>query len=224
LDFHYSFNLGGNHRLSSAYFGPEEVVRAHSLDRVLSATASHIERTVAEHAPGSTFIHAGVIGWGGQAIVFPGRSCTGKSSLVRALLRLGAAYFSDEFAVVDSEGLVHPFARPLSLRSPSGRAILDPDQIGAKVGFQPLAVGAVVITHYAPNGIWQPVLISRGHAVLELLRNTVAVRSNPARSMENVLRAMRSSIALKSTRGEAEMAALLVSRTLDEYKKPRKRR
>lgn len=218
-DFRYSFKLGGKGQFSKAYLGPEEVIRAHSLDKVLSATASHIEHTVAKHARASTFIHAGVIGWRGRAILFPGRSWTGKSTLIRALLSLGATYFSDEFAVVDSKGFVHPFARPLSLRIPSGRAVLYPDQIGAELGTHPLTAGAVVVTRYTSTGVWQPVLLSRGRAILELLRHTVAVRSNPARSIERIKRLVHSSIAIRSTRGEADTAALLVLRTIDEFTK-----
>jgi hypothetical protein len=218
-DFRYSFELGGEGQFSKAYLGPEEVIRAQSLEKVLSATASHIEHTVAKHARSSTFIHAGVIGWRGRAILFPGRSWTGKTTLVRALLRLGATYFSDEFAVVDSKGLVHPFARPLSLRIASGRIALHPDQIGAELGTHPLIAGAVVVTRYAPTGVWQPVPLSRGRAILELLRHTVAVRSNPAPSIERIKHLVHSSIAIRSTRGDADTAALLILRSIDNFTK-----
>ena len=216
-DFRYSFKLGGKGQFSKAYLGPEEVVRARCLDDVLSATASHIEHVVAKHTPESIFIHAGVIGWRGRAILFPGRSCTGKSTLIRALLRLGAVYFSDEFAVIDSKGLVHPFARPLSLRVPSGRTALHPDHMGAELGTHPVTAGAVIVTRYTPTGVWQPVLLSGGRAILELLRHTVAVRSNPARSIDCIKRLVHSTIAIRSTRSEAETAALLILRTLDEF-------
>lgn len=223
LDFRYSFMLGDRGQLSKAYLGPQEVIRARSMDRVLSVTASHIEHTIAEHSRESTFIHAGVIGWRGRAVLFPGRSWAGKSTLVRALLRQGAVYFSDEFAVIDSRGLVHPFARPLSLRLASGRAALYPEQIGAKVGTRPLPAGAVIVTRYAPNGVWRPVLLSRGRAFLELLRHTVAVRSNPARSIECVKHLVCSGIAIQSTRSEAEATATLILRTVDEFTKRKKK-
>jgi hypothetical protein len=63
-----------------------------------------------------TFLYAGVVAWQGHAIVFPGRSLSGKTTLVREMLRLGATYYSDEFAVVDNSGLVHSFPRPLGIR------------------------------------------------------------------------------------------------------------
>jgi hypothetical protein len=220
LDFRYSLQLGRNEQASTADLGPKEFIRARSLDRLFFLAASHLERTIAEYSPVSTFIHAGVIGWRGRAILFPGRSGTGKSTLVRALLRLGALYFSDEFAAIDSEGLVHPFARPLSLRVPGGRAAVQPDQLGAEIGAQPFPAGAVIMTRYAPNGVWQPVLVSRGRAVLELLRNAVAVRSDPARSITRVKLLIGSSIAIRSVRSEAERMADLILNTVDKFATP----
>ena len=32
------------------------------------------------------------------------------------MVRAGATYYSDEYAVIDDTGLVHPFARPLGIR------------------------------------------------------------------------------------------------------------
>jgi uridine kinase len=43
-----------------------------------------------------------------MGIAIPGRSFSGKTSLVTALVRAGAVYYSDEFAVIDRDGLVRP--------------------------------------------------------------------------------------------------------------------
>ena len=51
---------------------------------------------------------AGVVGWENRAIVMPGASFAGKTTLVRAWLEAGATYYSDEFAVLDRAGRVHP--------------------------------------------------------------------------------------------------------------------
>ena len=55
--------------------------------------------------------HAGVVGWRGRAIVIPGRSHAGKSTLVAELVRRGAVYYCDEFAVLHETGRVHPYRR-----------------------------------------------------------------------------------------------------------------
>ena len=65
---------------------------------------------VAEWTRSLVFIHAGAVGWRGKAIVFPGNSFFGKTTLVAELVRRGAAYLSDEYAILDENGVVHPFA------------------------------------------------------------------------------------------------------------------
>ena len=99
----------------------------------LRCLESHIQLHVAEMACERTFLHAGVVGWRGKAIVLPGRSGVGKSSLVAALLRAGAEYLSDEYAVIDARdvsipmpggfrcagrGRQGPAARPRGIRQP----------------------------------------------------------------------------------------------------------
>jgi hypothetical protein len=210
VDFLYSFHFGTKGEFSTAYFGGEEFVRDQSISRVVSVAASHVEGTVAEHSREFVFIHAGVIGWHGEAILFPGRSRTGKSTVIRELLGRGAVYYSDEFAVVDAEGLVHPFARPLSLRLPSGRISLHPSQIGAEIGCRAIRAAAVICTHYAANGGWHPVFLPHGRVFLELIRNTVAIRSNPARCIQYVKSLVRPAVGMRSARGEAGMVAPLI--------------
>ena len=44
---------------------------------------------VAEHAESKVFLHAGVVGWKGNAIVIPARSFQGKTTLTAELVRNG---------------------------------------------------------------------------------------------------------------------------------------
>ncbi len=72
---------------------------------------------IALHAPDHVFVHAGAVGVGGQAIVLPGKSFAGKTTLAAALVRAGAEYCSDEYAALDADGRVHPYPKPLSVRT-----------------------------------------------------------------------------------------------------------
>ena len=79
---------------------------------------------VGEYAVDRVFLHAGVVGWRGKAIIIPADSFKGKSTLVAELVRNGATYFSDEFAVVDANGLVRRMENgpdPRRMPSDSGR-------------------------------------------------------------------------------------------------------
>jgi hypothetical protein len=75
-----------------------------------------LESYVAVNARDVIFVHAGVVARDDRAILFPGSSFSGKSTLVEAMVGQGAVYYSDEFALIDAEGLVHPYARELQLR------------------------------------------------------------------------------------------------------------
>ena len=59
---------------------------------------------VAEFSPQAVFLHAGVAVWNGAAILIPGRSHAGKSTLIKSLIEAGAVYYSDEFAPVLPDG------------------------------------------------------------------------------------------------------------------------
>ena len=83
---------------------------------------------------------------------------SGKSALVAELVRAGATYYSDEYAIFDSLGRVHPYPKPLSLRGePDGRAERHPiEGWGGRRGTKPLRVGLVVNTVYKPGARWRP--------------------------------------------------------------------
>lgn len=106
------------HRL---YVDGEKLIESDDIEAILDCLESDLQIHLADRSPGRVFIHAGVVRWQGCAIVIPGRSFSGKSTLVAAFIRAGASYYSDEFAVIDFEGFVHPYHRLLSLRRPHAR-------------------------------------------------------------------------------------------------------
>jgi hypothetical protein len=192
-------------------------LRTASLDEALAVLESEIRQSVAVGAARTTFVHAGVVGWQGRAIVVPGRSRSGKTTLVAELVRAGAPYYSDEFAVLDGRGRVHPFAKPLSVRGAGGcdLHVARPraEDLGGTCGREPLPVGLVVLTAFRRGARWRPERLSRGHAVLEMLAHTVPARLRPERSLRALERAVRGAVVVKGERGEARdlVASLLGS-------------
>ncbi len=122
VDYLYSLKVGGtaarrnvrNYHL--LYFGLQRIARTMDLNEALETLEGHLQIQVAVNAYNRVMIHAEVVGWRGRALVISGYSRAGKSTLVAELLRLGATYYSDEYAVLDGHGLVHRYARRLSLR------------------------------------------------------------------------------------------------------------
>jgi hypothetical protein len=171
---------------------------------------------IARKAPGAIFVHAGVVAHRGKTIVLPGLSFAGKTTLVAALVRAGARYYSDEFAVLDENGLVRPYAKPLSLRDNNQIQIEHPvESLGGIAGDEPLPVGAVAITSYRPGGEWRPERLSAGQGAMAMLANTVPARERPEESLRAVRRAVDGAVVLESERGEAEALAPLLLAELE---------
>jgi hypothetical protein len=174
------------------------------LDVALEVLESELRMFVASNSPGYVFIHAGVVAQGNRAIVIPGRSFSGKTTLVAELVRAGARYYSDELAVLDHEGLVHPYPKPLSIRL-RGFTQTDHDvsELGGTAGTEPLEIGLVVLSEYLPDAVWDPQSISSGEAVLALLANAFGADTRPAETLEALRRAVGTASAVQSERGEA---------------------
>jgi hypothetical protein len=160
------------------------------------------------HAPNRIFVHAGVVGHEGRAIVIPGLSFAGKTTLVLALVRAGAVYYSDEFAVLDERGLVHPYAKPVSVRDGSDvQADYGIERFGGVVGEEPLEVGAVVFTEYRKGAEWNPTEIPSGKGALSMFANTLAALKRSEEAMRAIRHAVSGALLLEGERGEADLMA-----------------
>src|SRR5262249_29519527 len=190
--------------------GAGRLVRTHDFEEALRLLELDLELYIGDRATRRIFVHAGVVGWNGQAIVVPGRSGSGKSSLVRALVEAGASYYSDEFAVLDGRGRVHPYPIPLAIRpGPDGGPPMkySAEELGGVAGVCPLPVGLVLITRYVGGTRFRPRPLSAGRAVLELLAHTLPARRRPGRVLDALTQAVAQASVIRGTRGEAEATA-----------------
>jgi peroxiredoxin len=193
-------------RFHQLHFDAQRLFRSRDLDEVLDALEWDLRTYTAEWAHRRIFVHAGVVGWRGKAIVIPGRSYSGKSRLVQELVRAGATYYSDEYAVFDVRGRVHPYAKPISIRENglyAKQTHYPVETLGGRAGVSPLPIGLIVSTRYQSGGSWQARLLTPGQGALELLSNTVAVRRQPEKTLSVLRDAARSAAVIKGRRGEA---------------------
>jgi hypothetical protein len=192
-------------RLTLGYWNLLRFARARDFASVLDPFESHVQLTVAGYAPNRIFVHAGVVGWKNRAILIPGLSFSGKTTLVDQLIRAGATYYSDEYAVLDRRGRVHPYPRALGMRTSDSTQSqkVSAEEIGATVGSKALRVGLVVSTNYKSGSRWRPRQLSQGKGVLELMSNTVSARAQPALALSVLPAALESARILKGVRGEA---------------------
>lgn len=162
-----------------------------SLSQAIVLWRSDLARWVAEHARGGLFVHAGLVAHRGRAILIPGRSRSGKTTLVAALVRAGARCLSDEHAVVDGSG-----------RARGAGLGLDHPRAG-----RPVRIALVVRTCYQPGARWQPRRLEGGRALLELLPHVVAARRRPAEALARLRAALARAEVLSGPRGEARATA-----------------
>ena len=208
---------GSFRRFRLLYAGAELIARSLDAEAVFERFESDVRVYVAERAPRRVFVHAGVVGWKGRAVVIPGRSLSGKTTLVAELVRAGADYYSDEYAVFDLAGRVHPYARPLAVREGGGlgQTRRRVEEFGGRAGKEPLPVGLVVVSRYEPGASWRPRQLTPGECTLELLANTVPARRNPARALSALTRAAAGVAALVGPRGEAALVARSILKSLE---------
>lgn len=200
-------NGNGKRRKSLNVLYCDDVRLAHSTDRdaVFETFESDLRIFVAELAKHRVFVHAGVVGWNGKAIIIPGRSYSGKSTLVAELVKAGATYYSDEYAVLDSRGRVYPFAKPLELREEGKfqQRKVNVAELGGLHGVKSLPVGLVLMTQYKRDAHWRPRRLTPGKGVLEILFNTVSARRSPERALATLQRVTATAEVLKGIRGDA---------------------
>jgi len=201
------------------YANGECIARVLQVEQAADAFESDVQLYVAEMSPRRVFVHAGVVGWRGQAIVIPGRSFSGKTTLTAALVKAGCTYYSDEYAVVDASGRVHPYARLLGIRDRGEfeRATrYRVETLGGKRGARPLPVALVIVSQYKPGATWRPRRLSAGEGALALLENTVSARREPQAALATLRRVVAESSVLKGSRGEAQQVVDFILNTLAE--------
>jgi hypothetical protein len=180
---------------------------------VRQALGQELRRCVGYHTPDLTFVHAGVVAHNGRAIVLPGRSFSGKSTLVQALLRAGAEFYSDEYAVIDRAGRVMQYREPLILRGPAGRM---ETEIVAEGADRPLPVGLVVVTSYRSDAAWAPRRLGTADGIVAMVEHAIPARDRPAETLATLSRALADATVLVGERGEADETALALLEALND--------
>lgn len=175
---------------------------------------SYLRIKIAEYAPDVVFVHAGVAAWNGKAIVIPGNSYSGKTTLVAELVKCGAEYFSDEYAIFDSRGFVQPFPRDLQIRAEGEyeQTKVPVAELGGSAAEIKLPAGLIIFTKYDPDAVWKPERLSPGEAVVEMVPHTIPIRRDPAFALNVLKSAAERAIIFRGERNQAsEFAKTLIN-------------
>lgn len=212
-----SFSIAGSEADGyEVLMGAVSMVQHVTAEVALGMLDAQLKVFIAATAPEFIFVHAGVVADEGRALLIPGASFSGKTTLVRALVEAGATYYSDDYAALDGDGRVHPYMRRLRIRSEDGLSV---DQrhvreLGGIGATESAEVAAVLITRYKPGADWQPREVSPAEGVIALLANTVPAQERPEESLRVLTRAVQDAVILAGDRGDARAVAPLLREQL----------
>lgn len=195
---------------NNIYKNDEPLYEKQTEEAILERFGTDIRLTVAEHAVGRVFIHAGAVSWKGRAIVIPAQSFQGKSTLTAELVRRGALYYSDEYAILDRSAMVHPFPKKLSMRGEidAYRQVDHPvEAFGGTAATEPALVRMVLITGYKPGARLRPRQLTPAAGLMEVIKNTLPIRRDPQFTLDVLRRLSSTAVIVKTNRGEASDAA-----------------
>jgi hypothetical protein len=161
------------------------------------------------------FIHAGAVAWKNKGIIIPAGSYDGKTTLTAEFAKLGATYFSDEYAIINKNGELLPYPKTLSIRKPDEYEQKEThiDEIGGKSAELDscVPVKLVLLAKFnKSNKTWKPKQLTQAAAVLEIMKHTFPLRTFPEIVVKNLHNLTKNAIVLKGNRGEAKEFAQLI--------------
>lgn len=204
--------------------GRERVLAADPIQAV-RALNHELMHAIMRRRPDLLFVHAGVVAWDERAIVLPGVSRAGKSTLVLALLAAGARFLSDELLVWDAaNGVARAFPRAPKLRDECVAyfpALLDACAGEGEGRFVPIeALGSTVVESAVPIAIVEPrweahrsdrlERITAAAAVLRLAASALNFGARGAGSIEPLAALAESTVAWRLEWRDPHAAAALV--------------
>lgn len=158
------------------------------IEAVMEALESKILLALTLIAPPKMFFfHAGAFLFKGVGVIIPGRTHAGKTTLVTEFIKNGAEYYSDDCALIDAEGFLHPYPVLLGVRGENERNYLKAEEFGAKTGVAPIKVEYILFTEYSLNAVWNPLPVKPAQAAFRMLENVFygeAVRRQPSETLE----------------------------------------
>jgi hypothetical protein len=155
--------------------------------------AAGMLRTMLRRAVGAslrnlTCVEAGVVRHQGRGIMLPARALGGTTTLVRALVAAGAELHSDEFALIDGDGML----------------VTDLEVGSEAAASRAVPLGLVALTVYRPGSEWTPKCITPAEGVVALMACVPAAHEHAADTLATLRLALQAAAVLQGDRGEAD--------------------
>ncbi len=206
LIFRISRNHGGQGL--DAYADDRLIASDEGLPAIFGLLQCLVDERVVRRRPDIVAVHAGVVAWNGSAALLPGASRSGKTTMVVELLKRGAVYYSDEYALLDAQGRVHAYPRALMPRRSGGwQHPTLASAWNAATADSPAPIRLIVSLEWAHGGQWKVRRVPQSEALLLLLRNTPQEMARSPEILDRMRRGVSSATCYTGVRGEAAEAA-----------------
>lgn len=191
-------------------------------DMFVALTTDINHRAIASR-PQRLMLHAGAVSVRGRAILLPGQSGAGKTTLTAALLSVGCDYLTDEAVSLDLDTLeVEPYAKPLSLDPASyetlgidaeewtARGVVPPSYFG-RVTAPPRSRAAVIVFPRFEQGARTSMRpLTRAEALIELANNSFNFTDHGGEWLGNLARMVERCTCWRFTISDAREAARIM--------------
>jgi hypothetical protein len=174
-----------------------------SLEGALAGLRRELFFHSVDHARDRLVVSAAVVAHAGRAVLLPGPSMAGKTTLAVALVRAGAVYYADDWAVLDREGLVHPFPTLFYIKNKEKVSV---ESLGGVRGEHPIKVGLIASITFRPGARWDPKRLTEAEGMMLLLRSAYGM-DEPGFAMEAARRTATEALVIESDRDDAAEAA-----------------
>ena len=180
--------------------GTAQIARTLDLEEAVRALEQSLLGDLGFMAQDGLFLKAGVCVSQGAALVITGESGAGTSTLLDALVRQGATYYSDAYAVINDEGLVCPFSVPF------------PSFDGKRAADEPVDLGAFLWMQYQPHV--EGVDLSRLPLGMAALKLTARCLGLTAQRMTQLAKLVERTPFWEGVRGDSALASRHLLQTL----------
>ena len=210
-DRQFDLELGDDGRYAVVLEG-RVVNPPQSLEGALAGLRRELFFHSVDHARNRLVVSAAVVAHAGRAVLLPGPSMAGKTTLAVELVRAGAVYYADDWAVLDREGLVHPFPTLIYIKNEEKVSV---ESLGGVRGDRPIPVGLIASITFRPGARWDPQQRTEADGMLKLLRCAYGM-DEPSFAMEAARRAAAEALVIESDRDDASEAAAALLEILSE--------
>jgi hypothetical protein len=185
---------------------------------IAAATVIWRLNAIAGESTGHVLIHgACVAAPGGGAVLLPGGTGAGKSTLTAACVAAGLAYLSDELVALDCvTGTIAPYPKPLTL---DGERLVPASSLGAVAG-RPATPSAIVFPRYEPGTTVSEAPLDHAWALLALAAHATNLAALGERALVWLAGVALTCPAHQLTYGDAAQVVTAIGRAAEASHRP----